>query len=196
MAIKNVLVFLIVLIFHGCTNPFTTRDVEIPNINEKADTFLSPTDAITVLENLKFALEEKNEFNYISCLVDTSLAGTLPYLFIPDKTVQWQKLINWQLIDERNYINKVFNESSKVQFKYLSDPDPQSIDNSIDLAETRYFLYELKITTDEEHIYTGKARMKLVKNELSLWSIYYWEDARDELESPNTWSQLKSDYKN
>lgn len=180
----------------GCTNPFTTRGVESPDINNKADTYFSPTEAITVFQNLKYALEEKNEFNYISCLVDTSLSGTYPFFFIPDKTVQWQKLLNWQLSDERNYVNKVFKESSMITFNYLSDPDPQSIDNSIDLAESRYFLYELKIVTDKEYTFTGKARMKLIKNELSLWSIYYWEDARDDSENPDTWSKLKSDYKN
>ena len=188
-------VFAVSLIF-SCTNPFMTRDVENPDEDESADTYYSPTDAITVFQNLKFALEEKNEFNYISCLVDTSLAGTFPYFFEPDKSVQWQKLLNWQLADERNYINKIFKESSTVTFSYLSDPDPQSINNSIDQAETRYFIYELTKVTDKEYVYTGKARMKLIKNELSLWSIYYWEDARDDSENPNTWSQLKSDYKN
>jgi hypothetical protein len=196
MSLKSFLLFLGFIIIYGCTNPFTTRDVESPDINTKADTYFSPTEAITVFENLKYALEEKNEFNYISCLVDTSLSGTFPFLYIPDKTVHWQKLQDWQLLDERNYINKVFKESSTITFNYLSDPDPQSIDNSIDLAESRYFLYELKILTDKEYTFTGKARMKLIKNELSLWSVYYWEDARDDSENPDTWSKLKSDYKN
>ena len=196
MSLKSYLFFLGFIMIFGCTNPFATRDVEIPDINNKADTYFSPTEAITVFQNLKYALEEKNEFNYISCLADTSLSGTYPFYFIPDKTVQWQKLLDWRLSDERNYVNKVFNESSMITFNYLSDPDPQSTDNSIDQAESRYFLYELKIVTDKEYTFTGKARMKLIKNELSLWSIYYWEDARDDSENPDTWSKLKSDYKN
>ncbi len=196
MTLKFYTLLLFILLYHGCTNPFSTRGVEDPDVNNQADTYSSPTDAITVLENLKYALEEKNQFNYISCLVDTSLGGTYPFIFIPDRTIQWQKLIDWQLVDERNYINKVFKESSIVQFKYLTEPDPQFVQNSIDLAETRFFLYELKLVTDKEYTFTGKARMKLVKNEVSLWSIYYWEDARDDAENPNTWSQLKSDYKN
>jgi hypothetical protein len=50
---------------------------------------------------------------------------------------------------------------------------------------------------DSLEIYTGKARMKLVKNANSLWAIYYWEDHRDDSNviNRNTWSVLKANNK-
>ena len=180
----------------GCTNPFSTRSVEAPDNTQESDIFDVPTSFEKVFSNLKFALEQKNVVNYMNCLVDTALSAAPPYRFIPDPTIQRSELANWQLEDERNYVNKLFKDAVKISFEYLTDPDPQLISNSIDIAETRFFLYQFKITLDTEIVFTGKARMRLVKNELSLWSVYLWEDFRDESDNPDTWSELKARYRN
>ena len=196
MSIKVYIISVLILLICSCTNPFTTRDVETPDNNQKSDIFDTPTSFDKVFSNLKYALEQKNVVNYINCFVDNSISDVPPFQFIPDPTVQWTELANWQLEDERNYINKLFKEAKTVNFQYLSDPDPQLSGNSIDNAETRFFLYQLKVTLDTEIVFTGKARMRLVKNNLSLWSIYLWEDFRDESNNPDTWSELKSRYRN
>ena len=196
MSIKRFQFSLILLVICGCTNPFTTRDVEIPDNTKKSDIFDVPTSYETVFSNLKFALEQKNVVNYMNCLVDTSLSAGPDFKFIPDPTIQWNELANWQLEDERNYINKMFKDAVKISFEYLTDPDPQLINNSIDIAETRFFIYQIKINLDSELIFTGKARMRLIKNDLSLWSVFLWEDFRDDSDNPDTWSELKSRYRN
>jgi hypothetical protein len=196
MSIKQYLCFGTFLLVCGCTNPFSTRSVETPDNTQESDIFDVPTSFEKVFSNLKFALEQKNVVNYMNCLVDTALSAAPPYRFIPDPTIQWNELTNWQLEDERNYVNKLFKDAVKISFEYLTDPDPQLISNSIDIAETRFFLYQFKITLDTEIVFTGKARMRLVKNELSLWSVYLWEDFRDESDNPDTWSELKARYRN
>jgi hypothetical protein len=196
MAIKAYIFCVIFILFYSCTNPFATRSVEAPDNTQKSDIFDVPTSYDKVFSNLKFALEQKNVVNYMSCLVDASITGVPPYQFVPDPSNQWNELANWQMEDERNYVNKLFKAASKISFEYLSDPDPQLIDNSIDIAETRFFLYKLTINTDTEVVFSGKARMRLVKNELSLWSVFLWEDFRDETDNPDTWSELKARYRN
>ena len=54
----SVLIF--VLMVSACTNPFTTRDVEIPPVNQGGATFDLPTSVDVVFSNLKFAITEKN----------------------------------------------------------------------------------------------------------------------------------------
>ena len=62
--------------------------------------------------------------------------------------------------------------------------------------QTSPFFYQLKIEfSDSIMIYTGKARMKLMRDINSLWAIYYWEDLRDEASNQQTWSVLKSTYR-
>jgi len=195
--IKNIyIIFFLCLLIIGCTNPFTTRGIEDPDSNQKSDIYDSPTDHETVFSNLKYALEQQNVVNYMNCFVDTSANAPLPFQFIHDPSIESFGLANWSLFDERNYINKVFQLATKITFEYVDSPGSQEIANSIDLAETRYFRYRLTIEIDTEQIYTGKARMKLVKNDLSLWAIHTWEDIRDETENPDTWSKLKSKYRN
>ena len=194
---KNI--YLVALIFFavcGCTNPFSTRGVEEPGTSQKSDIYDSPTSADKVFSNLEYALEQNNVVNYMNCFSDTSVVSPLPFTFVPDPTVQWNEFVNWQLEDERNYINKIFQNKIKISFEYIDEPQPQSLDNSLDLAETIYFRYQLSVTGDIAKMYRGKARMKLVKNNLSLWSVYFWEDLRDDPENPDTWSMLKSLYRN
>ena len=183
-------------VLFSCTNPFSTRAIENPGTSQKSDIFDSPTSPDKVFSNLEYALEQNNVVNYMSCFSDTSVNAPFAFTFVPDPTIQWNEFLNWQLEDERNYLNKLIQNKFRISFEFIDDPKPQSLDNSIDLAETIYFRYELRTAGDEERVFRGKARMKLVKSDLSLWSVYFWEDLRDDPENPDTWSMLKSLYRN
>jgi len=176
----------------SCTNPFTTRDVEPPGDKTQSDIFDQPTSSEIVMSNLRFALEQMNSENYIKCFVDSSQTTDYPFVFQPDQNIDYIKFSGWQLTDERNYINKIFNSSKNIVFTYLDNPQPQPIASAINLAETPYFRYELTVDNGETAVYQGKARMRLVQNDQTLWSIYYWEDTRDDTQNPNTWSLLKA----
>jgi len=176
---------------YGCTNPFTTRDVEMPPINQGSSTFDLPTSVDVVFRNLKYAIIEKNPANYMRCLVDTSLVGQTQYVFVPDQNIQVERFANWTLDSERNYFTRLANEESAIAVEF---EQPVIIEN-ITTAETEPFAYLIRITpkTGIPSEYRGVARMKLIRNENEEWSIFYWEDRRLEPTNENSWSLLKSE---
>ncbi len=185
----SVLIF--VLMVSACTNPFTTRDVEIPPVNQGGATFDLPTSVDVVFSNLKFAITEKNPANYMRCLVDTALVGQFEFLFVPDQNIQVERFANWTLDNERNYFTRLANEASSIAFEF----DQPVIIENITTAETEPFTYLIRITprTGTPVEYQGVARMKLVRNINEEWSIFYWEDRRMDPAMENTWSLLKSE---
>ena len=98
--------------------------------------------------------------------------------------------------DEFNYFEKL-TADQEIKSINLSDfgldeNDFKPITNFRDSVQTDIFNYELTISfSDTIYKYAGQAKMKLIKNENSLWSIYYWEDYPALDNSPNSWSTLK-----
>ncbi len=174
-----------------CTNPFTTRDVEMPADNFGSSTFDLPTSVDVVFSNLKYALTEKNAANYMRCLVDTSLVQETQFIFIPDQNIQIERFANWSLESERDYFTRMANEDSKISVE-LAEP---IIVENIATAETEPFNYAIRITyrTGNPVDYRGVARMKLIRNRNEEWAIFYWEDRREEATVENTWSLLKTE---
>lgn len=174
----------------GCTNPFTTRDVEIPPFNQGSATFSLPTSVDVVFNNLRYAITEKNLENYIRCLVDTALADQ-KFIFVPDQNIQVERFANWTIESERNYFSRLANEESSISVEFTQ---PIIIEN-ITTAETEPFTYQIRITpkTGLPSAYTGVARMKLTRNRNEEWSIFYWEDRRLDPAMEFTWSLLKTE---
>ena len=187
----------IILVF-SCTNPFATRNPEQPNPDKNSDIFDQPISYEIVLSNLRYALIQKNLDHYMNCLIDTTMMPGMVYKFIPDQSAQIERFIHWGLSDEQNYLRNVFTNSNTISFEFVDkDITFNSITTSEDSVQTSLFRYELRVMFDSSIIYSGKARMKLVKNANSLWAIYFWEDQRDDTitDNRNTWSTLKATYK-
>jgi hypothetical protein len=198
MVIQNIVRVLVsALIFAACTNPFSTRTVEKPDADKNSDTFDQPTRSEVVLSNLQHAVNEKNVSNYMSCFIDTSLIPSFTYRFKPDESIPTEPFHNWSLEDEENYLRNVFNKFSTVHLDYIDQISFTPISSAIDSVQTAPFTYQLTVTAGQSILllYSGVARMKLVKNSNSLWAIYYWEDTRDAENNTNTWSLLKADYR-
>jgi hypothetical protein len=191
MQYKFLLVLISGLMISACTNPFTTRDVEIPPVNQGGSTFDLPTTVDVVFSNLKFAITERNPANYMRCLVDTALVGQIEFQFVPDQNIQVERFANWTLDNERNYFTRLANEEASIAFEF----DQPVIIENITTAETEPFAYLIRITpkTGTPVEYKGVARMKLVRNINEEWSIFYWEDRRMDPGMENTWSLLKSE---
>ena len=187
----------IAVVWASCTNPFATRSVEKPIADKNSDIFDQPTSSEVVLSNLRYALIQENVSNYMSCFIDTSLVPQFNYRFKPDESFPYERFQDWSLRDEENYLRNVFTAARTIGFEF-TDAGTISftpISTSIDSVQTSPFTYQLQVESDSVQIYTGIARMKLVKNSNSLWAIYYWEDTRNTESNPNTWSALKSIYK-
>ena len=181
----------------ACTNPFTTRAVEDPEINQSSDTFDQPISSDIVLDNLRFALIQKNISNYMNCLADPAQEYDFLFRFIPDPSIEVEKFFGWNLNDERTYLNTVFKQSSSISLVFLDNINYTNISQSPDSVQTNTFKYELRISFEtEEVLYSGLARMKLSKNANAMWAIYYWEDTKSSNSESRSWSNLKANYKN
>ncbi len=197
MRIFGYILFLLLLLIWGCTNPFTTREIEEPDINNSSDIFDQPISHEVVLNNFRYAIIQKNISNYMNCFVEPSLAYNFTYKYLPDRSIESEKFLDWDLTYERIYLNTVFNQSIDISLEYLDEIVYTNISQSPDSVQTNSFRYELRISFEsEESVFTGLARMKLIKNMNAMWAIYFWEDSKPaDLES-NSWSNLKANYKN
>ena len=191
MYVKSVTCLCFIIVISGCTNPFTTRDVEIPPVNRGSSTFDLPTSVDVVFTNLRFALTEKNPDNYMRCLVDPALVDQEQFSFVPDQNIPVERFASWTRESERNYFTRLANEETTIAVEF---EQPIIIEN-LRLAETEPFSYLIRITpkTGASEEYTGVARMKLVRNQNEEWAIFYWEDRRLDPTVEKTWSLLKSE---
>ena len=181
----------------ACTNPFTTRDVEDPKINQNSDTFDQPISSDIVLDNFRYALVQKNISNYMNCLADPAQEYDYLFHFVPDPSIEMEKFYGWSLTDERTYLNTVFNQSGAISLDYLDPISFTNLSQSPDSVQTNSFKYELRISFEnEEMLYSGMTRMKLAKNANAMWAIYYWEDTKNSNSDERSWSNLKANYKN
>jgi hypothetical protein len=180
----------------SCTNPFSTRDVEPPELGSGSDLFEQPFEYDVVLSNLKFSLQQKNISNYMRCFIDSTLSAGQRFRYIPDESLDPVSFLNWSLQDEENYMRSVMNNSTSIGLEYEENGiifNP--LESSVDSVETAPFRYYLTVETDETIVYSGTVRFKLLKNENSLWSIYHWEDSRLADANLETWSVLKATYR-
>ena len=133
----------------------------------------------------------------MNCFVDPALAYNFVFRFVPDPGVETDKFRFWTLYDEESYLNTVFKQSKNISLEFIDDITFTNISQSPDSVQTNSFRYELRIEfEDDDDLFTGTARMKLIKNVNALWHIYYWEDIKSgDLES-KSWSNLKATFKN
>ena len=190
---------MLLLIFNiiSCTNPFTLRDIEEPDIDNESDIFDQPISSEVVLNNFRYSVVQKNISNHMNCFVDQSQGYIYTYRFVPDPSVETEKFRDWVLTDEKSYLNTVFKQSGKITLEFLDTITFTNISQSPDSVQTTSIPYILSIDFEDENIvYTGTARMKLVKNLNSMWAIYYWEDSKSTEKDSRSWSNLKANFKN
>jgi hypothetical protein len=185
------------LYFSACTNPFTTREIEDPEINKNSDIFDQPVSPDIVLNNFRFSLLQKNISNYMNCLADPAQEYDFLFRFVADPTMEMEKFIDWDLNYERIYLNTVFKQSTTISLEFLDPVTFTNISQTPDSVQTNSFKYELRILFENEQIlYSGFTRMKLAKNTNAIWAIYYWEDTKIDETDAKSWSNLKANYKN
>jgi hypothetical protein len=190
--------FLILLTFVilACTNPFNTRDIEEPDGDNSA-IYDPPVSSNIVMANFRNAIIQENISNYMNCFVDPALAYNFVYKFVPDPSAETDKFRYWTLYDEKSYLNTVFKQSVNISLEFFDEITYTNISQSPDSVQTNSFRYELRIVFEEEDgLFIGTARMKLIKDVNALWYIYYWEDIKAEDLESKSWSSLKATFKN
>jgi hypothetical protein len=193
---RNIAILCSLLVLLSCTNPFATRDPEPPADNTSSAHFDQPFSPEVVLENLRYAIVEKNLTNYMRCFIDTSIVRNVNYHFIPEPSADAEKFISWGLMDEETYLRTVFFTAGQIQADQFGSVVFNTITSSIDSVQSDLFEYALQVSGgDSLEIYTGRMRLRLIKNDNALWGIYRWEDYPPESGGSATWSQMKARYR-
>ncbi len=193
MKITYKYILTISLIILSCTNPFSVREAEPPDISNNSDTYEEPFRSESVLSNLKYALIQKNITNYEKCFVSVNSATSFTYNFLHDQRIEGSLLSDWTLTDEIQYFGNIINSDTlkSIEINFTNNLSHQQITTHPDSVWTGLD-YDLSLIFNESFFnYKGQAIFKLVKNKDGIWSIYYWEDrpATDNYE--NSWSILK-----
>lgn len=185
-----------ILIMWSCTNPFSTRSPEDPNITGNQQSFNLQTDPDSLLLKMRNSFISMDVTDYQECLADSFQVGK-SLTFIPESR-ELARLPDWNLQDEINYFNNLINTNNlqniNVDFKDFSDwiPTPTSSD-----TQQIQFSYQidLQFRTKTEN-YQGRSLIKILRSSSSLWYIFYWEDSKiNSNDQEDTWSTIKADYR-
>ena len=186
-------ILLFAVFFFSCTNPFSVRDAEQPDVQNYSDTYERPTLSETVLINLRYALTEQNITNYQKCFVDANNSSNFVFKFLHDQRIEASLLNDWSLSDEIQYFSNIINSDSleSINLSYSGLQPYQQISTHPDSVLTGFNYDLLLIFNSSSFLYKGQSTIKLVKDNNSLWAIYYWEDRPTTDNYENSWSKLK-----
>ncbi len=181
-----------------CTNPFSTRSPEEPDLGSGtgiSDNSLQ-TDPNRILEKIQQAFEMKDSRAYRACFADASLIG-VEFSFIAEDT-EMPRLTNWTLDDEERYFNNLVSITSVDFLVSPENPIPTPVSNSPDTLQLDYeYLITTKQLRANSERYKGRSIMRILKFTDELWYIYEWHDLRVSRDSQtdSTWSTLKANFR-
>lgn len=177
-------------LFVASCNIFDTRSTELPNVTRTH--FVSPTTDSLVIENLKYAIEERNTENYLKCFSDTANNGTR-FTFVPsqDVSAQYRIFDEWNLYSERKFFDRlrittlVHTPSALLlatrNKTIASDSVILTADYTISFVHNQNFSHEAR----------GLVEFAITRNRTNgLWSIRQWSDFKTD--SSHTWSYWKA----
>lgn len=179
--------FILTLLLPGCTkSPFSLRDAEDPIVEE--GTYITPVDPDIALENLRYAMIERNLGNYKETFSDS-------FVFAYDYLLQGQPGDDrqWDLAEDLRIAASVFDGVDTVRLRWSLTPG--RTDQTEDSTAVLYRTYTLTTITPDtaKEEFTGEMIVYLARNTLDLWWIVRWEDSHLTAESPS-WADLKSRY--
>lgn len=195
MKIKIYIVIAILsLLYLSCTNPFSTRTPENPELSGGKPKSLLQTDPDSLLSKLRSSFGLRDVTDYQECLADSNEVGT-GFVFIPENR-EINRLAEWNMQDEANYFNKLINSDGLEDINITFDTPNAWTFISADTQQIE-FSYQIEVefitTTD---FYQGTSIIKILKSSSSLWYIFYWQDLKTNANDPSdTWSTLKADYR-
>jgi hypothetical protein len=161
---------------------FKTRTPEEPS--QQSSTYISLTDASSVLQNMIDAFQDGNDVNYAKSFSDASFS------FVPSTNAQnkygvdwtsWNKAQEQQCFDK---ILKHFLNNSRVVLAF--DPYTPIYNNGTYQVETIYHI-TLPIESGIIKKFNGQVQFTLAQDQYGSWSISRWVDVGTD----STWSDLK-----
>ncbi|HZW39628.1 MAG TPA: hypothetical protein VFF33_10030 [Ignavibacteriaceae bacterium] len=177
----------ILLFISGC-DIFDTRDAETPEQGRaNFQTAFNPED---VINNLINSLKDRNLENYLACFSDSSYTSKIfIFDFAPGTAFVFET--TWTKKQEEQYFNNLKNKIEENQQITLilnnasfSSPSGDSI-----FYTASYVLNVPHIDNNIPKNYEGELKFNLIRDDRSIWSIYYWQDIKTDNKS--SWSDLK-----
>ncbi len=192
---KNIylLIFAVfIALIHGC-GIFDTRDPEDPATIRS--TYFPPTSAEIVIDNLEYAIQEKNSDNYSKCISNQS------FKFSPDsRTLQvWGQLFDsWNQQTEKQYFDNLINLQEGGNSTAVLFLDNQSMvqinsDSAQFQADYIFVFQHNRINLPKSS--RGRMNLVLATDDNALFYIRRWEDFRMN-DTDFTWSEFKANFSN
>jgi hypothetical protein len=178
--------------FKGC-GIFETRDPQDPQTIRS--TFYPPTSADLVIDNLTFAIQEKNSENYNKCLSSAN------FTFIPDSRSQQeyeQIFSGWNKLAEKHYLENLIvaqegGNSSSVLFLDNERLTQLSSDSARYQADYIFVFQHNRANVPKSS--RGRISLILAADDDALFYIRKWEDFRQN-DTDFTWSEFKANFSN
>lgn len=178
--------FFIVVGWMSC---FSIRQVEPPS--STASDWVSPTDYLILLSNLKTAINQRNTQNYLRCFNADSLMFFPSASLLNDNESIWK---GWSIQDEQTYFDNFIADLSAPSGNSLSltQTDLQGVTADSLKYVGDYTLHVNHSDTSLTRLFKGQLQLVIKINAFNEWEIHRWTDI--EIYRDSSWSQLKLTY--
>ncbi len=161
---------------------FKTRTPEEPS--QQSSTYVPPTDASIVLQNMVYAFQNGDVVNYSKSFSDVSFIFSPSTSAVSKYGIDWTA---WSIAQEQTYFKNLlvhFNNSSIIlAFESIA---PTQLNSTTYQAETAYSI-TLPVEAGVIKKFIGQVQYTLVQDQSGLWYISRWVDVGTD----STWSDLK-----
>jgi len=186
-----ILAFLTVIItVKGC-GIFETRDPEVPVTIRS--TYFPPTSADLVIDNLTYAIEEKNSENYSKCVSDMS------FQYVPDsRSAQiYEVFASWDKSAEKRYLDNLIarTDPNSTSQLFLSNERLRQISSDSAIFQADYIFVFQHINAGTPKSGKGNLLISLATDNDDLFYMRKWEDFRQN-DTDFTWSEFKANFSN
>ncbi len=189
---KYVIVYIITaLVFAGC-DLIQTRNAESPN--QPRSNYEQAVTPQILISNLVNSFEDKDVQNYINCLVDSSFSEK-KFLFSPSSGAlsQYPFLItDWNIKNEELYLQNLISKVSQESPITLSLTNELYSPQGDTLLYTATYSINVPNEESEPKDYQGDLRFNMVRDNRSVWVIYFWQDTKST--ALPSWSELKGKF--
>ncbi len=180
----------------ACTNPFSLRTPEPPVLNSGQNTLNLQSDPDSLLKKMQIAFAERNSTYYMETLSSPETTGK-EFVFVPEKSESY-RFTGWNRNEESNYFFNLTNQADLqgVTLRFYEKEEWRQYAGSVDTLtiNVSYDIVVKKLT--ESQRFTGQAAFTVIRNKLSQWYIWQWEDfKRSDDQTEGTWSTLKANYR-
>ncbi len=188
----KVAIFILFLLFVGCEDFFSLRDVELPSAagGSAWSELLDPED---VLENFKNSIGSRNVNMYL-CMFENGEENR--YIFEADEQTKQNQpsLREWGYSQESGFITNFFSylpfdSLARVEFEI----EMSVIQDKRAEYGLNYFLQANHTISDVPQVASGYATLHLLRSDDDTWKIHYWRDEQTN-DGIVTWSEIKAGF--